>query len=190
MIRSEKPRLFSRYWPVVWLAGLLVPAAARQQWRTDRRSRLWHWALFLEERDRPSPTSERELNHWVWHSFTEALWTRFGQEETAKKVDRTLRSPRLVIAGCLVTLALVVLLSGLLPVTRSLALPLPYGNATRVGLAAYVGSFWGLLRSTVPNTWMNVWQAQNTTLDGIAEYGFLPRLPGRDASMVAGQVSA
>lgn len=191
MHSSPKPRLFPRYWPVVWLAGVLVPHVQREEWRAQRRNRLWHWALFLEERERPAPTSERELNRWVWHSFTEALWTRFGQEETAKKVDRALRSPRLVIGGGFAVLLLVVLLSGLLPVTRSLVLPVPYGNADRIGLGAYIGSFWGWgLRSTVPNTWLNVWQSQSTTTDGIAEYAFLPRLPGREAGMVVGQISA
>ena len=191
MASSPKPRLFARYWPVVWLASFLVPRAQREPWRTERRKRLWHWALFLEERDRPAVTSERELNHWVWHSFTEALWARFGQEETAKKVDKTLRSPRLVIVGGVTALVLVVLLSGFLPVTRSLIFPLPYGNADRVGLGAYIGSVWGWgLHSTVPNTWVNVWRSQNTTLDGIAEYTFLAHLPGRESGIVVGQVSA
>lgn len=191
MAPAPKPRLFSRYWSIVWAASLLVPRTARSQWRSERRERLWHWALFLEERDRPSATSETELNRWAWHCFTEALWTRFGQEETAKKFDRALRSPRLILGACVSMLALVVVLSGLLPVTRSLVLPLPYRNADRVGLGAYIGSFWGWgLRSTVPNTWLNVWQSQSTTTDGIAEYAFLPRLPGRDAGMVVGQISA
>lgn len=187
---SPQPRLFSRYWPVVWLAGVLAPAAQRADWRNERRSRLWHWAQFLAERDRPSSTNEAELRRWAWQQFAEAVYSRFGREEGPRKLDVALRSPRLPLAGCVLALLLVVVLSGFLPLTRSLVMPLPYGNTARVGLGSYVGSFWGSFRSTVPNTWINVWQSQNTTLDGIAEYAFLPHLPGRDASMIVGQVSA
>ncbi|MBV8206783.1 MAG: ABC transporter permease [Acidobacteria bacterium] len=189
MASNSRPRLFSRYWAVVWLAGLLVPRRQRNEWRNERRQRLWHWALFLQEHDRPSSTTRKELSHWVWHSFAEALWTRMGKEESARKVDAALRSPRLVLAACLLVVAAVVLLSGFLPITRSLVLPLPYGNASRVGLAAYVGSYWSSFRSTVPDTWANVWQSQSTTLDGIAQYAFSARLPGRDTEMVVGHVS-
>src|SRR5438270_133648 len=190
MPQSAQPRLFRRYWAVVWLAGTVVPSAQRAAWRNERRARLWHWAQFLAERDRPSSTNRAELAHWAWRQFAEAVWTRLGREASAQQFDNALRSPRLPLAASLLALSFVVLLSGFLPITRSLVMRLPYGNTGRVGLGSYVGSFWGSLRSTVPNTWVNVWQSQNTTLDGIAEYAFLPHLPGRDASMVVGQVSA
>ncbi len=167
---SERPpRIFWQCWPVVWLAGWIVPRPIRREWRERWRKQLWHWALFLQEAGRNTPQARHELAAYSWRAFVDALWHRFRREDFLRDAERTLRGPGLCLSACAAILLAVIVVSGFLPVSRSILMPLPYGDASRVGIITY------LYRTSVPSNWVRMWAQQTQAFEDVAEYSFQRR---------------
>jgi hypothetical protein len=189
--RERKPVLFRVYWPVVWLAGALVPYDQRPEWRRRKRLEVWHWAAFLQDPERGFLSSRQELARFAWQCWPEALWRRYERESTVHVVERWMRSPRTCLLGCAVLLLVVIGGSGLLPITRSMMLPLPIPDVTRVGTVEYAGGWWSELRSGVLDSWVKLW-GRSTAVAGAAEFSFdrhTLTVVGRQQRIVAAQVS-
>ena len=170
MAEGERtPRLFLRYWPVVWVASRLAPHEVRPEWLRRRRLELWHWAAFLENPDSEKFSSRKDLARWAWRAFPDALWRRYPREETLRGLEQRLRAPGTCLLGCALALLLVIVASGLLPVTRSILVPLPIPDVDHVGTVQYIGP-WNNLPSGVLDSWVWVWERQPQVVAGVAEF--------------------
>jgi hypothetical protein len=187
---ERTPRLFLQYWPLVWLASWLAPAGQRREWRGRRRAELWHWAAFLEDRQRHGLSSKKDLARYAWRSWPDALWLRYSREQTLQTLEARIRAPQTVLWACTALLVLVIAGSGLLPLTRAMLLPLPIPDVEHVGTVQYVGAW--ALRSGVLDSWLPAWEQQKQVVSGVAEFSFdwhAVGIGGATQRIVAAQVS-
>jgi hypothetical protein len=162
--------LFLLGWPIVWVAGWIVPRPKRSEWRSRRRKVLWHWCAFLVERGGVSLQSKLEISANCWAAFPEALWIRFDRERTLSRLERLLRSPGFALAVAAFLLVLVIVGSGFLPITRSLLGAPPYWHPEEL---ANVSSTWLFApgRAGVPSNWAELW-AQAQSIQSVAQYSW------------------
>ena len=175
-LSSRPPRLYRQCWPVVWLAGRLVPAHQRSDWYGRWRHEIWHWAAFLEESGRLTPRSQYELVRHCWHAFSDALWTRFNRERTLQRTRNTVHAPWFAVAVAAIALVVLAIVSSGFERTRMLALPLPVPSPSRVGNVEYVGSWWSALVTAVPADWVRTWRQHSQSVTGAAEFTLEQRM--------------
>jgi uncharacterized membrane protein len=172
---SRPPRLFRQCWPVVWLAGRLVPAAQREDWYGRRRHEIWHWAAFLEESGRVTARTQFELVRHCWHAFADALWTRFDRDRTVQRAGNSVRAPWFAAALIGIALAVLAVVTSGFERTRMLLLPLPVPASQQVSTLHYVGEWWSLILSAVPAEWVEIWQRNSQRVASMSEYSLEQR---------------
>jgi hypothetical protein len=164
--RSKRHRLLIR------AASLLVPRGARREWRREWEAELWHVQATLAERDTPAGPAEATMQQFVWGAFADAAFyglSLFDGEALLSGLRDRLQSPSFCLATLAGAIGLIALLSGLLPVTRALLLPLPYQSASGVATVSE-SNLASAVRSGVPANWVRLWRSKSHLLLGAAPY--------------------
>ena len=148
-------------------ASLLVPRYARGEWLREWEAELWHVHATLADRG-----EEGQLWQFSRGALADAALYRInrldGEAVLRGRQSRT-RSPGFCLASLASAIVVLALASGLLPVTRSLLLPLAYDDAGRVATVARA-SVAGSVRTGVPESWVLLWQHKSRLLTGVASY--------------------
>jgi len=167
--QTPTPIMFLLCWPIVWSAGWLVPSGARKSWRADRRRKLFHWCAFLQENNRLNRASAMELSRACWQAFPDALWRRFDRESTLIWIQRSLRSPRLILGIGVAGLVLITIFSGFFRTTRLLLSTLPFSHPEELVSVSSPGAT-SPFRPGVPRRWVQMWRQESKLTQGAAEY--------------------
>jgi len=156
---------------LIWLASWIVPAAQRLQWRDSWTRKVWHWCHFLAESRQLNRDKKLELARYCWSAFAVAFWLRYDREEFLQHQDRLRRSPRFCLTAIALTLALVALLGGAVPVIRSfLSSPIPQPD--RVCVISLNGKFRRVRSETLLDL-ASAWRSSKL-LDAVAPYSWGP----------------
>jgi hypothetical protein len=153
-------------------ASLLVPGNVRPEWRREWEAELWHVHTSLLEREAPAGPARSTLRQFVRGAFVDGALYRLSlldSEALLRDLRDRLQSPALCLALLAGAIGLAALLSGLLPVTRSLLLPLPYEEAPSVATVSQ-SNLASAVRSGVPRNWVRLWQSRSRLLLGAASY--------------------
>src|SRR5271157_5628069 len=143
-------------------ASRLVPRDVRPEWRREWEAELWHVHAALLEREAPHGPAQSTLHRFVRGAFADAALYRVSlldSEALLRGLQNRLQSPSLCLASLAGAIGLVALLSGVLPVTRSLLLPLPYESAAGVATVSQ-SNLASAVRSGVPRNWVRLWQSK------------------------------
>ena len=125
---------------LIWLASWIVPSQQRRPWRESWTKQVWHWCQFLAESRQLNRDKKLELARFCWGAFAAAFWQRYDREEFLQRRDRLRRSPGSCLGAIALTLLLLILVSGVVPVVRSFlssAIPTP----DRVAVISLNGKF-------------------------------------------------
>jgi hypothetical protein len=171
MRRERREQQFRQPLFLVRLASLLVPARYRQDWRREWESEIYHATLIRE-------VPRLEALRFAFGSFHDAVWYRTNRVDRKDLIEDLIRDAghRIESASfCLWALAglivAIVLLSGLLPTTRAVVMPLPYRDAGRIATVAQGGPTFAT-RSGVRAGWVQLWQRESKLLADAAMYAW------------------
>jgi hypothetical protein len=162
---------------LIYAASWLVPAPRRKEWRDRRNYEAWNWWALLAERGELTPRRKREIYRFALASFPEAVWMRFGREETAAAVRRFYRGPLMALLVPLLFIGATAAASGGFRGIRSFLAPLPYPDAEQLVVVTQQDSM-GSTQS-VPQHAFAVWRDQAESFQGIT--GFVRRRAQIDA---------
>jgi hypothetical protein len=171
---------------IIGIASFLVQREHRREWRREWEAELYHFAQILEDRSAAQkPLSDHaELLRFAWGALPDAAALRLneaGREQLVQDARKYAESPLFCIAALLALNLAVMGLSGFLPRTRDVTLPLPYPDPGRVATVSQ-GSVNLATRSGIPLAWTTLWQQENKLLDGVAAYRWkLERFAKADA---------
>jgi len=104
---------------LIWLASWIVPRGQRVGWRENWTKQVWHWCQFLAESRQLNRDKKLELARFCWSAFAAAFWLRYDREEFLQRRDRLQRSPSFCLSAVSLTLIVLVLVSGVVPVAGS-----------------------------------------------------------------------
>ena len=156
---------------LIWLASWIVPSGQRQQWRDGRTKQVWHWCQFLVESRQFTRDKKLELARFCWNSFASAFWLRFDREIFLQQQDRLRRSPKFCLGAAALTLVLLALIGGIVPVVRSfLSSPIP--ETDRVCVISLNGKFRRVRSETLLDL-AAAWRGSKL-LDAVAPYSWGP----------------
>jgi hypothetical protein len=156
-------------------ASVLVPGGLRREWLREWEAELWHVHATLREREAPAGLAQSTLHRFTGGAFHDAALYRLSLldgEALSQGLRNRLQSPAVCLALLASIIGLVALVSGLLPVTRSRLLPLPYENPRSVATVSQSGVA-SAVRSGVPRNWVRLWQSQSHLLAGAASFLWL-----------------
>jgi hypothetical protein len=162
---SSRPPI--SYRALVWAASWLVPGRARAGWRAKWDSVLSNvWIL----------TQRGELDPGMLHRccrdcLADLVNGRISQQE----LRQLLRSPRLVLAGALLGILAIGLVSHGFAGTRGLFRPLPVEEPERLVRIRYTGA--AGQPAGVPPRVLPAWRANSALVSGIASYLHKPYAP-------------
>lgn len=132
------------------MASWIVPARARNGWRSELTRQVWHWCLFLSETGALDSKNKREIARFCWGSFPAAFWQRFDRERFLRGADRLRRSPSFCLGLIASTVVIVLLGGGVVPAVRSfVSSPIP--DANRVQVISLEGKFRRVRTETLLN---------------------------------------
>lgn len=149
-------------------ASWLAPAARREEWRTRREYEAWNWWALLAERGELTPRRRREIYRFCLASYPEAVWLRFGREETAAAIRRWYRGPAMALLVPLLAIGVITALSGGFRGIRSFFAPLPYPDPSELVVVTQQDSMGS--QQSVPQHAFAVWRDEAKSLQGIAGY--------------------
>jgi len=111
---------------LIWIAGLVVPAAQRKAWRASMTRQVWHWSQFLAETGQLNRRNKLELARFCWGAFPAAFWVRYDRERFQVEKERLVRSPGACLGGIAALVLLLTLTAGIIPALHSfLTSPIP-----------------------------------------------------------------
>ncbi|MGH9720379.1 MAG: ABC transporter permease [Bryobacteraceae bacterium] len=134
---------------VLWIAGRIVPAALREDWRREWEGELCYWK-----------TRPRLLRH-ATGAFPDALHLRFTDEELRAR-------PAFCLALCIFPIAVIALTSNGFTVTRRLLSGLPYRDSERLAVLSQTGPFMGQ-RLGVRRQHLDAFE-RSRAFEGVASY--------------------
>jgi len=151
-----------RAWFLVRAASLLVPAAQRAEWLREWFAEL-HYASIHS-----SSENSLFLIRFSSGAFQDALWYCRGvwnRDTMAAKMQ----SPGRCLAGIAAVILSIAVLSGFLPVTRSILMPLPYRDPGRIATVSDAGAS---LATRVPirADLVRLWQSKSKLVEGAEAY--------------------
>ncbi|MGA2905306.1 MAG: ABC transporter permease [Candidatus Korobacteraceae bacterium] len=156
---------------MLWLAGWMVPAEVRVDWRHSWTSQVWHWCHFLAESGQLNRDRKLELARFCWSAFPAAFWLRFDRDDFFRRADRLRRSPAACLGGIALLLAVAILAGGIVPAVRSfLTSPIP--DPDRVCVISLNGKFRRVRSETLfelASAWKN-----SKLLNAVAPYSWGP----------------
>ncbi len=125
---------------LIWLASWIVPREQRTGWREACTRKVWHWCQFLAESRQLNRDKKLELARFCWSAFAAAFWQRYDREQFLQRQDRLRHSPGFCLSAIALTLVLLTLISGVVPVVGSfLSSAIP--NPDRVCVISLNGKF-------------------------------------------------
>lgn len=162
---------------LIHAASWLVPVSRRKEWRDRRNYEAWNWWALLAERGELTSRRKREIYGFALASFPEALWMRFGREETAAAVRRLYRGPLTALLVPLLMIGATAAASGGFRGIRGFFAPLPYPDPEQLVVVTQQDSMGS--SQSVPQHAFAVWRDQARSFQGIT--GFVRRRAQIDA---------
>jgi hypothetical protein len=164
-------------------ASVLVPARLRGEW-----SREWLAELhFLNSRS----VGDDRLIAFARGAFTDALWhgrNVWDREAFAHQAQ----SAGFCLAALLAAIVFIGSLSGFFSMTRSVLMPLPYRDATRIATVSQRGVAL-TTRAAVRAAFVPLWQSESKSIEGAASYWWrrdtVQIAPGLTKPVVSARVS-
>lgn len=150
-------------------ASWLVPAASRESWQRE-----WLAELHYAERAVHERGGKDRLVDFAFGAFSDAAWHRardWNREDWERAASRSAQSAGFCLAALAAILVAIVALSGLLPKTRSVFLPLPYADASRVATVTQGGATLAV-RSGIHKQWVGWWRADSHLIEDAASYSW------------------
>lgn len=145
---------------LIHAASLLVPPSGRAPWLREWLAELY----FIHSRGAGSG----RLIGFARGAFADARW-HAGSKQSRDAAAAQARSPSFCLAACAALIVAIAMVSGLLPVTRSILMPLPYRDPQQIVLAAQTGPTLGTLRAVRAET-AGRWNTRSKLLEGLALY--------------------
>ena len=183
----QQPLLF------IGLLSRLVPPSRREEWRREWESEIVHAARVLGERGASPARLHWCLWRFAWGSMRDAAWHAcLDRDQATRTLTRRAQSAQFCLGSLSGALVLIILISGLLPVTRDVVQPLPYADAERIATASK-GSALLATRSAIRSDWVWDWQREAKLLEGVAAYTWskqnITDFAGSSHRVLAAQVS-
>jgi MacB-like periplasmic core domain len=160
--RSRPPL---RYRRLVWAAGWLVPGRARIAWR-EKWDSVFSSVWVLAQRGEIDPQVLQQCSR---DCLSEVFRGWIGRER------QLLHSPRFMLAGALLTIAVIGIVSHGFAGTRALFQPLPVDDPDRLVRIRYTGA--AGQPAGVPPRVLPSWRANASLVSGIASYLHKPYAP-------------
>jgi hypothetical protein len=150
-------------------ASLLVPATTRRDWRREWEAETVHALKTL--RGRGDGHAGARLMRCAAGAFPDAAWhlDLHGRENLARSFSNHAPSAGFCLASLAGMVLAIAVVSGFLPNTRSVLMPLPYADAGRIATVAHTGIA-PAARSGVQTAWVRMWQRKSRLLEGAATY--------------------
>jgi len=143
---------------IIKIASLLVPSERREEWIKEWLAEL-HYAR--------THAGEAESFAFASGAFRDAIWQQ-RDFWNPKRTRRLMQSPWFCIGSLTAILVLIIVASGMLPMTRMAVMPLAYRDASRIQTIAESSTI--STRSALPGRAVEWWRSDSRTLDGIATY--------------------
>ncbi len=150
-------------------ASWLVPSASRDSWRRE-----WFAELHYAERAVRERSGEDRLVDFALGAFSDAAWHRtrdWNREDWERAASRSAQSAGFCLAALAVLLIAIAVVSGFLPKTRSVFLPLPYAGADRIATVTQGGATLAV-RSGIHKQWVEWWRADSHLIEDAASYSW------------------
>lgn len=162
--RDPIPSPYRRALCLIRAAAWLVPSASREEWRREWVAEL-HYALrtMRERGEEAGP-----LVGFASGAFQDAAWHRM-RDWNRENMEHTRQSAGFCLAALGALLVVIAVLSGFLPETRSVLLPLPYLDAGRIATVAQGGGTLAV-RSGIRAEWVRWWRSDSHLIEGAATY--------------------
>ena len=143
---------------MIHLASLLVPARRREEWMRE-----WLAELYYAR----AQAGEARLLAFASGAFHDAVW-QHRDFWTQERVSRCAQSAQFCVASLAAAVLLIVVVSGFLPMTRSVLMPLPYRDAPSIVTVAQSRTM--AMRASVPGQAVEAWRGKSQSLEDIATY--------------------
>jgi hypothetical protein len=141
------------------------------RWRESWTRQVWHWCQFLAESRQLNREKKLELARFCWSAFAAAFWQRYDREEFLQRRDRLRRSSGFCLGAIALTLVLLILVSGVVPVTASfLSSAIP--NTGRVCVISLNGKFRRVRSETLLDL-ASAWRGSKL-IEAVAPYSWGP----------------
>jgi hypothetical protein len=149
------------------LAGRLIPAGRREDWRQEWLSELWYRWHALSSQGAWNAQAALHLYLCGFGCFRDAWCENRFDEERWAGLRAQMRAPSFCAALLGLGLIGVALFSGCFPTTRTILANLPYKNGDRVAFVSRTGRLEGI-RLGIPNQLAAVWRRESKLLEGMA----------------------
>ncbi|HXP88958.1 MAG TPA: ABC transporter permease [Bryobacteraceae bacterium] len=180
---------------LIGLLSRVVHPNRRDEWRREWESEIWHAARALEKRGESPARLRWGLWRFTCGSLQDAAWharRRLNRDEAIRTFGPRAQSAGFCLGFLGAVLALIILASGFLPVTRDVVQPLPYTDAGRIATVSQ-GSALLSTRSAIRADWVREWQRDTKLLEGVAVYTWSKQSvadsTGRSRQLLAARVS-
>ncbi len=177
----------------MWTAACLLPRSERATWRAGQQRRFWHWCHFLSESGQLTAQNQLIVARACWHLFPEAFWIRFDRDRFRAGARAFIGSPALLLGALIITVALLLLGSGIVPAMRA-AFAAPVANSDRIVVITLDGSGingkYSRTRSDTLLDLSSIW-AKSSLADGLTPFSWGPGtllLPNRDLPIATARV--
>ena len=154
-------------WLLLLVAGYLLPANEREDWRQEWISELWHRWQEIHSRDEGRFSAALVMYRSVIGCFPDAWWLAKSDEERWIGVRMVTRTPTF----CLALLSLAVLLTGIASgdfrATRAILTTLPYTSGPRIALVSRTGRLAGI-RKGIPVELAGWWLQDGRLVEDMA----------------------
>jgi hypothetical protein len=149
-------------------AAWLVPADSRAAWRREWIAELHYGLRTIRERGEEGG----RLVDFARGAFQDAAWHRLRDRENFDQAtSREAQAAKFCLAALGTLILAIVFVSGFLPETRSVILPLPFADAGRIATVTQGGSTLAV-RSGIRSDWVHWWRADSHLIDGAAAYSW------------------
>ena len=149
---------------LIRLASFFTPPPVRKEWRREWEAEIQCAGLMMERRGNDPEEIDLQLMRFARGAFHDALWQR------RREWNREGQSPGICLAAVAGILLLIVLVSGFLPRTREVFLPLPYRDSSRIATVSQAGTM--ATRSGIRWSWVSLWRGESRLAEDIATYSW------------------
>jgi hypothetical protein len=168
---------------LIQLASLLVPARQRAEWSRE-------WLAELQHVSSLGARNTARLIRFARGAFHDALWLCRGAW-TPDKLAVRCGSAAWCLLGISAAILLITVVSGFLPVARSILRPLPYRDPNRIATVSDGGAL--ATRLAIRPETVRLWQDRSKLLEGAEAYlwkqGVATDSSGRRSRLLSAQVS-
>ncbi|HEY4362447.1 MAG TPA: hypothetical protein VGN17_15845 [Bryobacteraceae bacterium] len=148
---------------LIRLAGVLVPVRHREEWARE-------WLAELHHAESRGTESAASLLRFARGAFDDALWHR-REEWSPERLAVRGRSPAWCLGGIGAVIVSIAMVSGFLPVTRSILMPLPYRDPERIATASDGGAPLATRHAIAADS-VRLWQSRSKLIEGAEAYSW------------------